>query len=556
MPLVRQRRRGRGARRRGGELTDPAGAIRPAVEAALAVAREGLTADPVVLPPQALRRYLDFSRLSGAALRAIARVVERDGPFRERVAAAVGEDEVGRAGHLWLARPEGWEDELAAIEADHEARAEEERQAKEERSAVRKLAAAQAAAESAALEAEARARELEDLRAELARHRTLQAEVGARLLEAESAADRLAVARTEAVRNLKDVEARLVERSTELNSAKARIRELEERLRAVNGGGVADAPAGGTEEGPADQPGPVPSGLAGTGAWSTDDAVAPAAPAARRPGTDPAGERLGDASPSEPGEPRESGEPGESGESGGWPDRTALGAGVDGAIRGPVTAPSRDAVIRELGRAAAGAASLADSLASLAELLAPDAPGALGGTVPVHRGPGSDRGSDDAAAGDRPPAPRRVPLRLPGGVFDDSVEAADHLLRASGVVLVVDGYNVSMTGWPGMRAAEQRHRLVGALAELAARTATETEIVFDGAEVTSPLVPASVRSLVHVRFSPPGVEADDVVIDLVAQLPPARPVVVASSDNRVRDSTRRLGANLVHARQLLDALRR
>jgi predicted RNA-binding protein with PIN domain len=149
-----------------------------------------------------------------------------------------------------------------------------------------------------------------------------------------------------------------------------------------------------------------------------------------------------------------------------------------------------------------------------------------------------------------------VPLRLPGGIFDDSVEAAEHLLRASGVVLVVDGYNVSMSGWPTLRAAEQRHRLVGALAELAARTATETEIVFDGAEVTSPLVPAPVRSLVHVRFSPPGVEADDVVIDLVGQLPPGRPVVVASSDNQVRDGARRLGANVVHSRQLLDALRR
>ena len=80
-----QRRLGRGAGRGGGELTDPSGAIRPAVEAALAVAREGLSADPVVLPPHALRPYLDFARLSSNALKAIARAVDRDDEFRARV---------------------------------------------------------------------------------------------------------------------------------------------------------------------------------------------------------------------------------------------------------------------------------------------------------------------------------------------------------------------------------------------------------------------------------------------------------------------------------------
>ena len=151
---------------------------------------------------------------------------------------------------------------------------------------------------------------------------------------------------------------------------------------------------------------------------------------------------------------------------------------------------------------------------------------------------------------------RRAPLRLPGGIFDDSVEAVVHLLRAQGVVLVVDGYNVTMTGWPSLAAADQRRRLVGVLAELAARTSTEIDVVFDGADVGAVRVPAPVRSLVHVRFSPAEVEADDIVLDLVAHLPPARPVIVASSDNRVRDGARALGANVVHARQLLDAVRR
>lgn len=507
---MRQRSFGPGARRRGGELSDPAGAIRPAVEAALALAREGLAADPVVPPPQALRRYLGFSKLSPGALRAIARVVERDEAFRERVAARTDEEAVGRAGWLWLRRPEGWADELGAIEDESAARAEEERRERDERSAVKKLAAAQAAAAQASSEAEERAREVDTLRAGLARQRVQQAEVGERLAAAESESERLAAARSEVVRKLKEVEARLVERSTELNAAKARIRELEK----AGGAGSDRAPPG---DGPEPEPGRAAS--------------------------------------------REIG--------GGMPP--------DGPGRETVGGPPPEALAHELSRAAAGAASLADSLVGLAALFEPGRPGWPGPRAPGVGGPGDlpPGGTGDVAGADRavgatppgtgsqagagpgsPAPPRRVPLRLPGGVFDDSVEAAEHLLRAGGVVLVVDGYNVTMEGWPALAPAPQRRRLVAALAEVAARTATQIEIVFDGADVGTVAVPAPVRSLVHVRFSPPGVEADDVVLDLVGQLPPARPVVVASSDNQVRDGARSLGANLVHARQLLDALRR
>ncbi|MDD9372252.1 MAG: NYN domain-containing protein, partial [Acidimicrobiales bacterium] len=151
---------------------------------------------------------------------------------------------------------------------------------------------------------------------------------------------------------------------------------------------------------------------------------------------------------------------------------------------------------------------------------------------------------------------RREPLALPGGMFDDTVEAAEHLLRTPGAALVVDGYNVTMQGWPELGAAAQRRRLVVALSDLAARTSTKVELVFDGAEVEPLTVPVPTRQLVRVRFSDPGIEADDVVIDLVARIPAATPVIVASSDKRVRAGARRWGANLLHARQLVDILRR
>jgi hypothetical protein len=59
-----------------------------------------------------------------------------------------------------------------------------------------------------------------------------------------------------------------------------------------------------------------------------------------------------------------------------------------------------------------------------------------------------------------------------------------------------------------------------------------------------------------VSFSPAGVEADDVLLARVADLDPSRPVVVASSDRRVRDGAAAMGANVVASAQLLAALRR
>jgi predicted RNA-binding protein with PIN domain len=145
---------------------------------------------------------------------------------------------------------------------------------------------------------------------------------------------------------------------------------------------------------------------------------------------------------------------------------------------------------------------------------------------------------------------------LPPGIYDDSVEAAEHLVRVPGVVLLVDGYNVSLLGWPELPIAEQRQRLVDALAELSARSGAEVTVVFDGADTPYlGIVPATARA-VRVVFSPPGVEADDVVISRVAELRPFRPVVVASTDRRVQAGSRLSGANVISSAQLLAVLRR
>jgi predicted RNA-binding protein with PIN domain len=421
-----------------------------------------------VLPPSALRPYLGFAKLSPAALSAIARVVDQDDDFRARVAESVDESAVGRGAWLWLTRPAGWSDELAAMDAEDRerraTRAAERREARDERSAARRLAATQAALTRAETVGEERRLELDRLQRELDEMRRARTATEARLAGLETMVTELEDARASTVRNLKDAEARLVTRATELKAVKARLRELE-----------------------AEAPRPRASGA--------------------------------EVAPVEAAEP---------------------------PTAAPV--PDLDVVARELARAAQGAASLAEGLAGLAAALARAEDEQPSPVVPETTGP---RATEAAAR----PEPR-IPVALPGGLLDDSVAAAEHLLRTPGAVLVVDGYNVTMTGWPELGAAEQRRRLVGLLADLAARTSTTVELVFDGAEVDSgPItVPAPARQWVRVRFSPPDVEADDVVLDLVAQLPASRPVIVVSSDNRVREGARRGGANLLYSRQLLDTL--
>jgi predicted RNA-binding protein with PIN domain len=82
-------------------------------------------------------------------------------------------------------------------------------------------------------------------------------------------------------------------------------------------------------------------------------------------------------------------------------------------------------------------------------------------------------------------------------------------------------------------------------------------VVFDGAEQPEPGTRnLAVRSPVRVYFSPADVEADEVLIELVEQLPANRPVLVATSDRRVQSEVRRRGANVISSQRLLDLLGR
>lgn len=114
--------------------------------------------------------------------------------------------------------------------------------------------------------------------------------------------------------------------------------------------------------------------------------------------------------------------------------------------------------------------------------------------------------------------------------------------------LIVDGYNITKTGYGGLTLADQRDRLVRDLSAIASRTAAEVTVVFDGAAVIGHQVAG--RG-VRVLFSPPGVIADEVIRRLVAAEPPGRVLVVASSDREIVTDVAARGARTVPASVLL-----
>ncbi len=239
----------------------------------------------------------------------------------------------------------------------------------------------------------------------------------------------------------------------------------------------------------------------------------------------------------------------------------AVGGTVDHPERSSDTAETasstwaddrRRTAAEAVGNAAVAARELGAALAAAAEALADD-------TEEGHTGNGEVVGNDscerDGTAGTTPPRPpRRVPLRLRGGVLEGTAEGMRQLLASKELVAIVDGYNVTMEGWPLLDPSAQRDTLIRALGALQATVVARIHVVFDGdSDGARPHVAAPLPIRVH--FSAAGTEADDVILSTVKGLPTDTPVLVISSDRRVSDGARRLGANVARSSELLDLLR-
>lgn len=197
----------------------------------------------------------------------------------------------------------------------------------------------------------------------------------------------------------------------------------------------------------------------------------------------------------------------------------------------------RDDVLAERVDRTVEAARLADLAAAARDLAS---------QLSALSGPGEREGPVDET-------PVRRPVSLPGGVLGDSTAAAEHLVR-SGATVLVDGYNVSMLGWPDLDLGDQRRVLLDAVENLARRVGADVTVVFDGRDVAGAAAPG--RRLVRVVFSPEGVTADDVIRAEVDRLPTNRAVVVVTNDAAIVRDVRARGANTLASDQFLAVARR
>ncbi len=158
------------------------------------------------------------------------------------------------------------------------------------------------------------------------------------------------------------------------------------------------------------------------------------------------------------------------------------------------------------------------------------------------------------AAGGADPADtviRTLPAVVPAGSRSVDPTLLLEWLRLPGAHLIVDGYNVTKTGYPHLSLADQRDRLVRALGALAVRTGADVTAAFDGAAVVAG---SSSTRQVRVVFSPPGVIADEVIRRLVEAEPQGRAVIVVTSDRELATDVRRSGAHIAPSSVLVSVL--
>src|SRR5690606_36736047 len=138
---------------------------------------------------------------------------------------------------------------------------------------------------------------------------------------------------------------------------------------------------------------------------------------------------------------------------------------------------------------------------------------------------------------------------------DGDPQLLDRLLTLQRVHLIVDGYNVTKTGYGDLPLADQRARLLSGLGGLAAQTRAEVTCVFDGAELDAPVAVAAPRG-VRVMFSHPGQTSDELIWEQVRAEPPGRAVVMVSSVREVAVAARRADARPCPSTLLLRRLGR
>ena len=141
---------------------------------------------------------------------------------------------------------------------------------------------------------------------------------------------------------------------------------------------------------------------------------------------------------------------------------------------------------------------------------------------------------------------------MPGGRGADDPETLAAWMATPGVLVLVDGYNVTKheRGFPDRSLEDQRTLLLDLCRRLARRSGAELVVVFDGGTV-GPLPTRLPLGPIQVVLTDAGCTADDEIVARTNAAPPERPVVVVSSDNELRERVGALGASVSRSPALL-----
>lgn len=208
--------------------------FKEALKLALSVAAQGEIEDPPVKAPNALRPLLTHQKLTHASYVTIARVIENDPGFRQRVGDSADEAKIGRADFLWLTRPKGWLDDPSFWEGTGGSRSPEALGATSGSDKPASKREIVKAVKEAVADARAKNRDLDkEIKALRLESKQLRTELSAseELLRVKSAeAEQLEVLRSDAMRHAKDLEKELAEARHRLKSVKAAALAAEEEL--------------------------------------------------------------------------------------------------------------------------------------------------------------------------------------------------------------------------------------------------------------------------------------------------------------------------------------
>lgn len=132
----------------------------------------------------------------------------------------------------------------------------------------------------------------------------------------------------------------------------------------------------------------------------------------------------------------------------------------------------------------------------------------------------------------------RASVKVPQGLRIDEPSALSEVFKQEKLILLIDGYNVSLNSFSNLNLEMQRERTIACASNIESRFGTNCAVIFDGENSSTR---ASMRSKVHVVFSPAEKTADDVIVERISVTPADRPILLVTNDQNLKRRAQGLG---------------